>query len=116
MELRDALTLGAILVGSGGIFGGIYALLKLRPEAGQITVTTAQGVLLMQSDVIKAMRARELEMQARIDMLEAENLALNHKVAMLEQKISAVESRVTVEEHRTTDIEAQANKDREDRQ
>ena len=40
------------LVGSGGLLAAIVTLLKLRPEAGQITVTAAQGAVIVQTGVI----------------------------------------------------------------
>lgn len=70
MELRDLIVLVTSLVGGGGLLGGIYALLKLRPEAGQITVSTAQGVLLMQTSVIEDQRAQIERLQNRLDVVE----------------------------------------------
>lgn len=47
-------------IGSGGIVASVVALLKVRPEAGQIVVTAAQGALIVQSGVIEELR-KELD-------------------------------------------------------
>jgi chromosome segregation ATPase len=38
-------------LGTGGLLIGIAALIKLRPEVGQVTVTTAEGVMKMQTEL-----------------------------------------------------------------
>lgn len=44
------------LVGGGGVVGMITALIKVRPEAQQIIVTTAQGALLIATGVIDELK------------------------------------------------------------
>jgi predicted nuclease with TOPRIM domain len=100
----------AVILG-GGFLSGIYMLLKLRPEAGQITVTAAQGAVIVQTGVIDTLKA-ELErsqsrilaleteqtrmhlLEARIDVLEAErdqlreeNMTLRSRVESLEEEL-----------------------------
>jgi cell division protein FtsB len=60
----------AILSG-GGLAGGVYALLKLRPEAGQIVVTAAQGALVVQAGVIEALVEENNRLRARVTALES---------------------------------------------
>lgn len=87
-EWTVALAVG--IIGGGGLAGAIVALLKVRPEAGQIVVQTAQGVVLMQSTMIDDLRGeraadriehtrelrdlerRLMEANARIDRMAAE--------------------------------------------
>lgn len=81
------------LLGSGGFLAGIYALLKLRPEAGQITVTAAQGAVIVQSGVIDSLRQElnrlsdELEdMRMELGLARKENGQLRTRIKMLETK------------------------------
>lgn len=81
------------LLGSGGFLAGIYALLKLRPEAGQITVTAAQGAVIVQSGVIDSLRQElnrlsdELEdMRKELGLAREENGQLRTRIKMLETK------------------------------
>jgi threonine dehydratase len=68
----DSGLLAAIVaaLGGGGFLGGLVLLLKLRPEAGQITVTAAQGAVIVQTGVIEALRRENDRLQTRIDALE----------------------------------------------
>jgi hypothetical protein len=52
MDINNLIMLVVALIGGGGIATGIAVLVKLRPEAGQITVATAQDVLEMQSKIL----------------------------------------------------------------
>lgn len=60
MNATTVVTLVIGLIGVGGIGGAIVAIAKLRPEAGQIVVQTAQGALIVQSGVIESL-TEELE-------------------------------------------------------
>lgn len=66
---------------AAGLFGGggIYALIKVRPEAGQIVVSAAQGAVVVQTTVIDNLTKRlgdaEVqisEQEGTIKFLEAE--------------------------------------------
>jgi uncharacterized membrane protein len=99
-ESRDVINLVIAVVGSTGFFGGIYALLKLRPEAGQITVTAAQGAIIVQTGVIDNLRkelTRILEENARV--IE-ENRVLKERLEMLENKLRALTERTRVIEEK----------------
>lgn len=54
------------LLGVSGICGGIYALLKVRPEAGQIVVSAAQGAVVVQTTVIENLTKRLEEAEVHI--------------------------------------------------
>lgn len=73
VDLTQVITIVAVLVGSSGVFGGIYALLRLRPEAGQITVTASQGALIVQTGVIETLRQENERLHSRVNSLEREN-------------------------------------------
>lgn len=81
------------VLGSSGFLAGIYALLKLRPEAGQITVSAAQGAVIVQSGVIESLRqelgrlAEELEdMRKDLGLAREENAQLRGRIKVLETK------------------------------
>lgn len=89
--MSQLVTLFTYLVGSGGLAGAVYALLKLRPEAGQITVDAAHKVVQFQADVIRR--------------IEDENRALREEVAALRplvEEVAALRRRVAQLEARTT--------------
>lgn len=70
---------------SGGFLGSIYALLKLRPEAGQITVTAAQGALVVQSGVIDDLNEELKRVKDEVIALRKENTELKKRVVELER-------------------------------
>lgn len=72
VEFQGILNLLITLIFSGGFLGGIYALLKLRPEAGQIVVTAAQGALVVSTGVIETLKEELVRLEAKIDLLEKE--------------------------------------------
>lgn len=78
--LHDIIPIVVAVLGSGGLLGGIYALLKLRPEAGQIVVTAAQGALIVQSGVIDSLRAENDRLRQRVDQLESEVRSLRQEM------------------------------------
>lgn len=70
---------------SGGFLGGIYLLLKLRPEAGQITVTAAQGAIIVQTGVIDTLREELERMREELALLRNENIELRKRIRELEK-------------------------------
>jgi hypothetical protein len=90
MTTHDIVILIAAIVGSGGVVAAIVALVKLRPEAGQILVTTAQSVVIVQTSVIENLEkqlnrvSNELE-ELRIECREREDMLLI-RIRELEQK------------------------------
>jgi hypothetical protein len=84
----DSLPYIVSVVLGGGFLGGIYALLKLRPEAGQITVTAAQGAVIVQTGVIDTLKSELIRSQGRIEALEAEQT----RIQILEDRIDVLEA------------------------
>lgn len=82
------LTVIIAVLGGGGFLGGIVLLLKLRPEAGQITVSAAQGAVIVQTGVIDSLATENERLQARIDALEKTVAAL----AEMRNRIAALET------------------------
>lgn len=89
------------ILGSGGLVGGVVALLKLRPESGQIVVTAAQGAVVVQSGVIETLRAEAERYRAeaaalrlRVTALEMERERERERVAALEAEVRALRAEV----------------------
>ena len=72
MTGHDIVVLVVSIIGGGGLIAGIVALLKLRPEAGQILVTTAQGVVIVQSTVIDSLQKELSRVGSELDELREE--------------------------------------------
>lgn len=77
----------------GGLLSGLYMLLKIRVEAGQITVTAAQGALIVQTGVIDSLREDLASIRAELkdvrrDLHKSmeENIQLRARIRVLENK------------------------------
>lgn len=83
---------------SAGGLGAIYLLLKLRPEAGQITVTAAQGVVLMQSNVIDDLRKENKEFKEELKKMEEkfdeQELRFTNKLQAMQEENNSLRSRI----------------------
>lgn len=83
---------------SSGFLGGIYLLLKLRPEAGQITVTAAQGVVLMQSGVIDDLRKENREFKEELRKMEErfdeQERRFSKKLSTMQEENSQLRARI----------------------
>lgn len=89
------------LIGGGGIAGAIVALLKVRPEAGQIVVTAAQGAVVVQSGVIddlneelgrQVTRCKNLEERLTRALDRIEDLeTVERRIQELERKLAEVQ-------------------------
>lgn len=53
----DTLSVLTILIGGGGIATGVVALFKIKPEVARVTVSAAEGAVLVQTGVIASLRA-----------------------------------------------------------
>lgn len=69
---HDLITLVSAFLGSSGFFGGIYLLLKLKPESGAIVVKSAEDVVVIQSGLITDLR-KSLD-DARLKLAEIASL------------------------------------------
>lgn len=65
VEVAAWVPIVAVIIGAGGIGSAIIALRKSGPEVAQITVSAAQGVVVMQSQLIE-------DQAKRLDVLERE--------------------------------------------
>lgn len=93
------------LLGSGGFLAGIYALLKLRPEAGQITVTAAQGALIVQTGVLESLREeidrlREdiQELRTSLEREQDINRKLRDRIKKFEAGLDNLTNKVDIKE------------------
>jgi hypothetical protein len=76
--------------------GGIFALLKIRPEAGQISVSAAQGAVIVQTGVIDTLRSElgrttnELaKVEGRLAQLEEDHMRCQERLRELERRYQA---------------------------
>lgn len=77
----------------GGFLSGIYALLKLRPEAGQITVTAAQGAVIVQTGVIESLNTELKRLSREIDELRKELAEERREKNQLRKRIRDLENK-----------------------
>jgi FtsZ-binding cell division protein ZapB len=104
------ITIAAAILGPAGLVGGIYALLKLRPEAGQFTVNASEGVVMMQAGLLDRMRAELARAQHEIDELRqhmAQMFSLQQKVRTLEQEREILTTENARLKARVTHLEAE---------
>jgi hypothetical protein len=78
--ITESIPVVVAILGSGGLLGGIYALMKLRPEAGQIVVTAAQGALIVQTGVIESLQNENARLRERVTSLERQLERLTHEI------------------------------------
>ena len=57
-------------LGGGSLLYAVYLLIKARSESGAVVVKSAEGVVVLQSNVIKELREENRELQRKIDLLE----------------------------------------------
>lgn len=107
--MEYALPVVVALLGSGGILGGVYALLKLRPEAGQIIVTQAQGAVIVQSNVIKDLEAQNTRLTERVTQAEAKANVAEHENRELKVENSKLKDRVSDLERKVDRLEKKVN-------
>jgi hypothetical protein len=70
----------------GGLAGSIVALIKVRPESGQILVSAAKDVVVIQQGAMA-------EMQRRLAAVEQERDTLRDRVSELEANVRALQQR-----------------------
>lgn len=74
------------IVFGGGVASAVVALIKVRPEAGQILVTTAQGAVIVQTGVIESLRQEIARLGEEMSELREQNDRLRARVRDLEGK------------------------------
>ncbi len=90
--IRDLAPYVIAALGGGGLFGAVIALLKLRPEAGQITVVAAQGALVVQQGVLDNVLNENKRLRDQVDALETENRELRARLILLERRLDKLEN------------------------
>ena len=81
--LMDWLPQVITFICGGGAVGAVVALYKVRPEAGQIVVTAAQGALIVQTGVIDNLKKEIERLNGEINDLKKENDDLRSRVDSL---------------------------------
>ena len=111
--MRDLIPTILALLGGGGLVGGLIALIKLRPEAGQITVVAAQGALVVQQGVLDTLNKELARVSARLEVVEAELSNAQHRIddleldkARLEKEARTIKSENTKLRNRVKVLEA----------
>lgn len=79
-------------LGGGGLFLGITALLKVRPERGKIIVETAGAVVVMQKDLIDDLQAQVTSLKQEVDTLKDERDSLRRRVKKMELRMLEIEA------------------------
>lgn len=106
----DALTgIAALLVLLFGS-GGLYALIKVRPEADSISVTAANAAIQIQSSVIDRLEQEVKRLQARLSELERTSAGVDQlkaRVDQLEHENAGLRSRITGLEAENTSLHQQ---------
>lgn len=71
----------------GGLIAAIVALYKVKPEAGQIVVTAAQGALLVQTGVIENLKKEVQRLNDEVNGLKTKLEARDQLVLQLQAQI-----------------------------
>lgn len=90
--------------GGGGILGGIVTLFKLRPEVTRVTVSAAEGAVIVQTSVIAALNSEVQRLRAevieerricdeRLGGQDKEIARLRNEIGSLRQAFSAIDER-----------------------
>ena len=98
IELKDISTIVAALITSGAFYTGLKFFIRRREDSGAIVVKTAEGVVVMQSGIIKDLRDE-------IKNLRKENDDLRLRVRALEQKLDIQSDRQIESERHIADLE-----------
>jgi hypothetical protein len=85
------LQVASIILGAGGGGAFILSLLKVRPEAGQMVVTAAQGALLVQTGVIENQAKEITRVNALCKDMQSENSDLRNKLASAQGTIASMQ-------------------------
>lgn len=79
-------------IGGGSLLYAIYLLIKVRTESGAIVVKSAEGVVVLQSTVIKELRAENLILKQQINDQDLKIKGLEDRVESLGRELhSALE-------------------------
>lgn len=76
----------------GGLVTAIVALYKVKPEAGQIVVSAAQGALVVQTGVIENLQKEIIRLSTEIENLKKTLFDRDQLILTLQGKIIAMSS------------------------
>lgn len=96
----------AILLGTGGLTTALIALLKWRPEAGQITVTAAQGAVIVQTGVIENLHKELARVEKELEEEREEKRQLIIELQDYKKRLRKLEDSFYELRGRTCDLEA----------
>lgn len=78
----------------GGFLAGVAALLKIRPEAGQVAVLAAQGAVIAQTSVVDNLKNEMARLVKRVGDLEDANAELLRENVKLKRQIARHEAEI----------------------
>lgn len=100
----DALTVGAIAFGGGGIVGGVITLLRFPSDKSKVVVETAQGAVVVQKGVIDSLTMEIARLNTECADKDEQLDAKDRVIHSLENIIAAIDDRQS-EERRKAGIE-----------
>lgn len=86
MDIKVILEVAAVLLGGGGIISGIVALFKIRPEVARVTVSAAEGAVIVQQSVITSL-------SNEIERLKASEQDCNSRMEAMRRAFEAIDER-----------------------
>lgn len=87
MDYTPLLTGIISFVFGGGLVTAIIALYKVKPEAGQIVVTAAQGALLVQTGVLENLQKEITRLGEEVESLKSKLNERDQQILVLQNLI-----------------------------
>ena len=87
IEFKDFTTIIAALITSGAFYGWVKFFLRRREDSGAVVVKTAEGVVVMQTSIIKDLREDNDKIRKDNDQLREEIEGLKKRIQELELKL-----------------------------
>ncbi len=79
-------------LGGGGLFLGLTALMKVRPERGKIIVETAGAVVVMQKDLIDDLQVQVTSLKRDLEVVKSERDGLRNRIRNMEIRMLQLET------------------------
>jgi threonine dehydratase len=79
-------------LGGGGLFLGITALMKVRPERGKIIVESAGAVVVMQKDLIDNLQEQVTSLKQDLEDVKSERDGLRNRIRNMEVRMLQLET------------------------
>jgi transposase-like protein len=90
IELKDFTTLAAALISSGVFYGWIKFLMHRKTDTGAVVVKTAEGVVIMQSSMMKELKEDNVRLREDNEALRKVIVELTERVRSLEERIADI--------------------------